>query len=449
MEEFSKEIFSEKTFEDLGLSEPLLRALQEVGFSRATKIQAAVIPLALAGKDILGQAKTGSGKTAAFGLPLLQQAEPGVEFQAFILAPTRELAQQIAAELRDLARHTDLQIEAVFGGAAMGRQVERLSRGPEIIVATPGRLIDLMQRKKLHTRNARFVVLDEVDRMLDIGFRDDIRRILRMMEGEKQTIFVSATISEEIERLARSFMRKNAERVESASGSLTVERVEQHYLTVERWDKKRLLLHLLTHEEPALTLVFCATKRMVDDLAEYLQRKGVDAHAIHGDLPQRRRNAIMKRFREGELAVLVASDVAARGIDVEGISHVVNYDIPEDAELYIHRIGRTARAGARGVAWSFVTPEEGEILTRIEKLANVVIPKMEYPDFTPSPPPPEVQAQREAAAARARKLAESNRYAPPPLPAPGETDESRFPMGLVPTTFPPRRLQGRVKRRPR
>lgn len=443
------EIFSDTPFEELGLGAPLLRALTDVGFTRATRIQADMIPLALAGKDILGQAKTGSGKTAAFGLPILERATPGEEFQAVILAPTRELAQQIASELRDFGRHTPFKIEAVYGGAPIPQQAERLARGPEIVVATPGRFIDMLERKRLHLRNVRCAVLDEVDRMLDIGFRDDIRRILKAIESRHQTVFVSATISEDIERLARTFMRESAERVESSAGSLTVDLVEQHYLTVERWDKKRLLLHLLTHEEPALTLVFCATKRMVDDLAEYLKKRDVDAHAIHGDLPQRKRNSIMNRFREGQLAVLVASDVAARGIDVDGISHVINYDIPEDSELYVHRIGRTARAGARGVAWSFVTPAEGETLTRIEKLANTHIPKMEYPDFTPGPVPRGVLEEREAQVARARKAAEADRFTPPPPPAAEQVDETRFPGGLVPKTYPPRRMRGVVKRRGR
>jgi ATP-dependent RNA helicase DeaD len=288
-------------------------------------------------------------------------------------------------------------------------------------------------------------VLDEVDRMLDIGFREDIRRILGMMRGEHQTIFVSATISEEIEKLARKFM-KDPVRLETAGGSLTVSLVEQHYIPVRAWDKKRMLHHVLTHEKPDTTLVFCRMKRTVDDVARYLKGKGVDAHAIHGDMYQGRRNSVMKRMRAGELSVLIASDLAARGLDVEGITHVINYDLPDDPEIYIHRIGRTARAGREGMAWSFVTPEEGPLLTEIEKLANVHIAERPYAQFEPGPLPESIQAEKDRDEKRLARLQSRNRYADPNLPSTRDAeDRLRFPGGVVPAKMPDKRMRGRIK----
>lgn len=441
-----EEIFEGRTFADLGLRNSVLRGIEAAGFTHPTKIQADLIPLVLAGKDVLGQSRTGTGKTAAFGLPLFHLAVRDLPFQSLILAPTRELAIQIAAELSELGRFTPIRVSAVFGGQAVQAQARQLDKGPEIIVATPGRLMDMVERGYVHLRNVRFAVLDEVDRMLDIGFRDDIKRILSQIKSPHQTIFVSATISEEIERLARTYMKDPAKLV-TTGGSLTVSLVEQHYIAVEPWDKKRMLLHLLTHEDPDLTLVFCRTKRTVDDLSKYLRDKGIDAHAIHGDMYQGKRNSVMRRLREGTLGVLVASDLASRGLDVENISHVVNYDLPEDPELYIHRIGRTARAGRRGVAWSLVTPEQGPLLTAIEKLANTHIPQKQYADFKPGPVPPDVQARREADTRRVETLRSVSRVAPPPVPAVAvaAADPTKFPGGLVPTRLPPKMLGGRVR----
>jgi ATP-dependent RNA helicase DeaD len=349
------EIFNQQTFADLGLRNSVVKGCEEAGFKHPTKIQAQLIPLVIAGKDVLGQSRTGSGKTAAFGLPLFHGAVRGLAFQSFILAPTRELALQIAAELTELGKFTPIKVSAVYGGQEVRKQAAQLDANPEIIVATPGRLMDMRERGYLHFNNAKYVVLDEVDRMLDIGFRDDIKKILSSIKSEHQTVFVSATISDEIEKLARTFM-KEPEKIITAGGSLTVSLVDQYYISVEPWDKRRMLLHLLTHEDPELTVVFCRTKRTVDDLCEYLRDKGVDAHSIHGDMYQGKRNTVMKRLRDGTLGVLVASDLAARGLDVDGISHVVNYDLPEDPEVYIHRIGRTARAGRGGVALGLLAP---------------------------------------------------------------------------------------------
>ncbi|HYE02970.1 MAG TPA: DEAD/DEAH box helicase [Phycisphaerales bacterium] len=443
----SEEIFSKSDFASLGLRSSVLKGVQDAGFVSPTTIQAQLIPVILEGHDVLGQAKTGTGKTAAFGLPILHMADKGREFQALVLVPTRELAIQVAVEINELARHTPIRASAVIGGERVADQTKRLAKGPEILVATPGRIMDMHERRIVHYRHVRFVVLDEVDRMLDIGFRDDIRRILRDCPKERQTIFVSATISPEIEALARTHARE-AKKLVASTGSLTVSLVEQHHLTVEPWDKRRLLVHLLTHEEPALTLIFCRMKRTVDELCKYLVEKGIDAHAMHGDMYQGKRNKIMQRLREGKLEVLIASDLASRGLDVDGITHVINYDLPEDPDIYVHRIGRTARAGRRGVAWSFVRPDEGKLLTQIEDLINAEIPKFDYRDFVPGPVPRGVLEERDRSSQSTKKAAAYNRFAAsnaPPPPKPQVVDRSRFPGGIVPTKMPPKRLGGRVK----
>jgi ATP-dependent RNA helicase DeaD len=448
----SPEIFdTEMTFDQLGLTEPIQRAIKAMGFRHPTRIQAQLVPVALAGKDVLGQAKTGTGKTAAFGLPLLNMCRPGEAFQALILGPTRELAVQIHNDLANFGRFTGLSAVTVYGGKPIRQQAARLARNPEIIVGTPGRVIDMVERGHLRLSNVRFAVLDEVDRMFDIGFRDDIRKILKMCPTDRQTMFVSATISKEIEDLARRHMR-DPEKIVTSSGSLTVSLVDQHYLSVQPWDKKRLLAHLLTHEEPALTVVFCRLKRSCDELVTYLARKNIEAHAIHGDLPQSKRNAVMEQLKSGKLEVLIASDLASRGIDVEGISHVINYDLPEDPDIYVHRIGRTARAGNRGVAWSLVTPEQGELLTQIEHLINTEIPKLDYPDFEPGPVPEGFRQQREQdEQLRQMRTQKLNRYATPAPPpasvaqAARPVDQQKFPGGVVPTQLPPKRMFGKVR----
>jgi ATP-dependent RNA helicase DeaD len=454
-----------RTFADIGLRNSVMKGIEACGFKYPTKTQGALIPAIMAGKDVLGQAKTGTGKTAAFALPLLHMLGRETPFQALILAPTRELAIQITGEIEDLGSHTPIRAVTVYGGQAVRTQADKLQRGAQIIVGTPGRIMDMLERGHLHFGNITHVVLDEVDRMLDIGFRDDIRKILEQVPGPRQTVFVSATISPEIERLARKHMRGDAEKIIVHSGSLTVNLVRQHYLPVNPWDKKRLLLHLLRHEEPALTVVFCRLKRHVDEIARGLSARGIEAHAIHGDMSQGKRNTTMKRLRDGHLSVLVASDLASRGLDVEGITHVINYDLPEDPEVYVHRIGRTARAGRGGVAWSLVTPEQGDLLTEIEKLINAEVPRLDYPDFTPSDTPP--QGYRAPVDSRSQGLSvvHAGGEAPKPPEAPKavnrleaskptldnveavRADPSKFPGGIVPTKLPPKLLVRGVKRR--
>lgn len=390
-----------QTFADLGLRDSVLRGVTEAGFVHPTDIQARLIPPALRGLDVIGQAKTGTGKTAAFGLPILHLADKDLPMLALILTPTRELAVQVADELEMLGRYTPIRTVCIIGGESMRAQSRSVERGAHILVGTPGRIMDMHGRGQIHFRNVRHVVLDEVDRMLDIGFRDDIRRILGTIRQPHQTIFVSATISPDIERLARSYMKPDAVKITTVSGSLTVSLVDQKYLSVEPWDKRSLLLWLLRHEKPETTLVFCRTKATVHKCAVYLRDHGIPAKEIHGDLHQNKRNKVMDALREGKLHVLIASDLAARGLDVEHITHVINYDLPEDPEIYIHRIGRTARAGRRGTAWSFVTPEEGQRLTEIEKLAGVLIEEVKYPGFTPGPIPEDRRREIEARKLRA------------------------------------------------
>jgi ATP-dependent RNA helicase DeaD len=438
-----------KTFKDLGIRASVLKGLDELGFKHPTKIQSLLIPHLMQGKDMLGQARTGTGKTGAFGLPILNAANKETPFQALIMVPTRELCVQVAQEMQDMGEYTPIKTVAVYGGERMQKQIDALRHGPQVVVSTPGRLMDMLERGHLHLNNVKFAVLDEVDRMLDIGFRDDIRRILGQCPAERQTVFVSATISPEIERLAQKFARNPEKVVATDTGPLTTKTVKQYYLPVQRWDKRRLIAHLLTHEEPDTTLVFCKMKRTVDELEKYLQDKQIDAHAIHGDKAQAKRNKIIERLKAGKLHVLIASDLVARGIDVEGISHVINYDLPEDPEVYVHRIGRTARIGREGVAWSLVTPDDGELLTAIENLINAEIPKLDYPDFKPSAPPPgrggpgaNFPAPKPAAPPVDRITAT---VAPAmPIVAAAGTDH-RFPGGVVPTMLPPNRMGGRMK----
>ncbi len=444
----SQDIFAaDRTFASLGLSEPILRALSDRGFTHPTQIQADLIPIVLAGKDCLGQAKTGTGKTAAFGLPALQLLSKDAPLSVLILVPTRELAIQVAKEIHDFARHTGHHVVPIYGGQPISTQVQKLQRGPAIIVGTPGRVMDMHERRLLSYDHVKYAVLDEVDRMLDIGFREDIRRILGSMKHHPQTVFVSATISPDIEKLARQYLR-DPEKIVTSARSLTVSQVRQSYFAVERWDKRKLLLHLLRKEEPALTLIFCRMKRTVDEVTMFLSKNGIDAHQMHGDMYQTKRDKVMVKLREGELSVLVASDLASRGLDVDDISHVINYDLPEDPEIYVHRIGRTARAGREGVAWSFVCPDQGDLLTSIESLANIEIPVSTYDDFVPGVVPQDIHAQRELDQVRKQNSMES-KSRNPLANKPDATDALRFPGGLVPTQPPPKRLGGRLTSRRR
>jgi len=439
------EIFDVDTsFKAMGLRDSVVRGLEAAGFERPTHIQAALIPLILAGNDVIGQAKTGTGKTAAFGLPILNGADKDVPMQALILVPTRELAAQVSSELKELGQFTPIRTTCIIGGESMRQQTHSVQQGGHIIVGTPGRIMDMQGRRLIHFENVRFAVLDEVDRMLDIGFRDDIRKILSGIKGKHQTV------GDDIERLARQFASPDAERVTTTSGALTVSLVDQKLFFVEPWDKSRLLLHLLKHEKPHTTLVFCRTKATVQRLTQFLQKRKVDAREMHGDLHQRRRTKVMDSMREGSLNVLIASDLAARGLDVDHITHVINYDIPEDPEVYVHRIGRTARLGRRGTAWSFASSTDGKLLTEIEKLTGVLIDRQEYAGFDPGPVPDDVQRQRHSDAQRGGDPVEKMKERTKPTAMDSLSEEQQklmFPDGHVPASAPRRTLGSRLRRR--
>ncbi|MGC8642246.1 MAG: DEAD/DEAH box helicase [Isosphaeraceae bacterium] len=368
-------------FQTMGLSREMLGSLKHARYSYPTPIQAAFIPEALDGLDVIGQAKTGTGKTAAFGIPLIEMMESrGRGPQAIILAPTRELVQQIVGELQKLARGRDVAICGIYGGEPIERQLRALSRGVDIVVGTPGRVLDHMERRTLYLGEIVHVVLDEADRMLDIGFRPDIERILRKVPVPHQTMLLSATISDEVRKLSHRYMYHPIE-VNLSHDEPSVETIKQFYISVNHDRKVELLVHLLKRDRPRQCIVFTRTKRGADRLADRLRRVVPGVASIHGDLPQSARDRVMRGFRNGSVPVLVATDVVGRGIDVEGISHVINYDIPDDPENYVHRIGRTGRMGKDGIAYLFVGPDQGEPLTMIENLINKVIPALRVEGF--------------------------------------------------------------------
>ncbi len=378
-----KQLRLPQAFADLGLEVPFLEALARLGFETPSEIQKQLIPPALAGRDLLGQARTGTGKTAAFALPILQRLDPAGRLQAVCLVPTRELAVQVTGEIQRIAACTSLHIVAIYGGQKIATQLHHLGRRPHFVVGTPGRILDFLHRRTLDISQIRFAILDEVDRMLDIGFRDDIRAILGRITAAHQTIFVSATIDQEIKRLAMKYMTDPLE-INVSQDKLTVDEIDQSYVTTEPRDKFQALRLILEQDNPPITIVFCNTKHGARKLAKKLHDVGVNAKEIHGDLVQEKRERVMARFRKHQLRVLVATDLASRGIDVSAITHIINYDIPQDPQAYVHRIGRTARMGARGTAITFVTREEGKELTSIEMLINCQISPRTIPEFAPA-----------------------------------------------------------------
>jgi ATP-dependent RNA helicase DeaD len=359
----------------------MLKALKHARYLTPTPIQQAFIPQALDGCDVIGQAKTGTGKTAAFGIPLIEMLERrGRGPQAIILAPTRELTQQIVGELQKLTRDAEISVCGTFGGEPIDKQIRALSHGVDLVVGTPGRVLDHIERRTLYLGDIVHVVLDEADRMLDIGFRPDIERILRKLPSPRQTLLLSATINADVRRLSQRYMFEPIE-VNLSRDEPSVDTIRQYYISVTADRKLDLLVLLLARDRPRQCIVFTRTKRGVDRLADRLHKTLKGVSAIHGDLPQTTRDRVMRGFRSGQISVLVATDVVGRGIDVEGISHVINYDIPDDPENYVHRIGRTGRMGKDGVAYLFVCPDQGEPLTAIENLINRVIPPLEVEGF--------------------------------------------------------------------
>lgn len=368
-------------FSELGLSESILSALEQMGFESATAIQEQAIPMALTGQDMIGQAQTGTGKTVAFSIPIVEKVNPRGGLQALILTPTRELCIQVAEEITKVGGNKGVRVLPVYGGQDILRQIRGLRNNPHVVVATPGRLMDHMNRKTVQFNNVSFVVLDEADEMLDMGFIEDIETILSACPSERQTLLFSATIKPGVQQLARRFMRDFTV-VSVKAKDLTVPTIEQVYYEVPENHKLDVLTRLLDIQNPELAIVFGRTKRRVDELTKALQTRGYIADGLHGDLSQKQRDNVMDKFREGGLEILVATDVAARGIDVSGVTHVYNFDIPQDIDSYVHRIGRTGRAGKSGVASTFVTPREVEHLHQIEHVTKRKITKNSLPTLT-------------------------------------------------------------------
>lgn len=342
-------------FEELNINIKLKEAIRKKGFAEASEVQEKVIPTALAGKDLVGKSKTGTGKTAAFAIPLIEKIAPRRGISALIVVPTRELALQVKEEISSIAFGSGLKAVSVFGGQSISRQAELIDREPEIIVGTPGRLLDLMARGILSFRHAKFLVLDEADKMFDMGFREDIEKILSHFPRERQTMLFCATMPEGIFQLAESHMKHDRIFFDLSEDNSPVEEVEQYYVMVDRNRKVSTLHEILSRERHSKTLVFCRTKRTVDWLESQLSRRGVRALAIHGDRTQNSRNYIIDRYKTSKVGVLIATDLVARGIHVDDIHNVINYDFPEEPEIYLHRIGRTARQGKKGRAISFCT----------------------------------------------------------------------------------------------
>lgn len=384
------------SFKNLELTQPILKALDTQGYTTPTPIQKQAIPLVLQGKDILGVAQTGTGKTAAFGIPLLQildeknNSKKGIK--ALILTPTRELAIQIDESLAAYGKYTKLSHSVIFGGVSQVNQVSKLKRGVDILVATPGRLLDLMNQGFINLRQLEIFVLDEADRMLDMGFIHDVKKVIKVLPEKRQTLFFSATMPEEIQSLAK-IMLKNPSKIEVTPPSSTVDKIQQRIYFTNKPDKRKLLLHLLETNGISTALVFTRTKHGADKVARFLDKAKIKSAAIHGNKSQNSRQNALKNFKNGNLNVLVATDIAARGIDIDELKHVFNFDLPNVPETYVHRIGRTGRAGNEGMAISFCAADERKELKDIEKLAAIKIPVVDEhpypmdPNATPAKAP--------------------------------------------------------------
>ena len=368
-------------YDESGLDERIIRAVSEMGFEYMSPIQAAAIPVMMEGVDIIGQAQTGTGKTAAFGIPLLQKVDPdNKHLQAVVLCPTRELAMQAADDIRDFAKYmSGIKVLPVYGGQDISRQIKALSAGVQIVVGTPGRVMDHMRRHTMKMKDVRVLVLDEADEMLDMGFRDDIETILQGMPEERQTALFSATMPKPILDITKKY-QKDARFIKMTPKEITVKAIEQAYYRVPQKMKEEVLTRLMDYYNPARSLIFCNTKRMVDQLSESLKGKGYLCDGLHGDLSQNQRDTVMNLFRSGRINILIATDVAARGIDVSGVEAVFNFDIPEDIEYYVHRIGRTGRAGKSGKSFTLVGGREMYKLREIEKICHTSIEERRVPN---------------------------------------------------------------------
>jgi len=409
-------------FDQLGLSEVMLSALAAAEYHTPSPVQAGIIPHAVIGTDVLGQARTGTGKTAAFAIPILEQlansAAKGKSPRAIVLVPTRELAVQVRDEIAKLAHGRKTRCIAAYGGKPIRSQITQLERGCDIVVGTPGRVLDHLARGTLQLEHLLCVVLDEADRMLDIGFRPDIEKILRRCPKKRQTLLLSATVAPGVERLAKRYMTDPVVMDFSPKGK-SVSTIEQRYFTVEEQRKFDLLVRLMKREQPEQTIVFCRTKRGTDRVHRKLSQKIKGVDCIHGDMQQTGRDRVMSAFRAGNVKVLVATDVVGRGIDVTSISHIINYDLPQSSDDYVHRVGRTGRMGREGIAFSFVTPEQGIELTRIEMLINKQLMRDEIEGF-----------QTVAQAAPPQDSGEEDKDEPKKPAPPGQRPRRRHRRGL-------------------
>lgn len=392
----------QEMFGSLLLDKKIVNALTDMGFEEPSPIQEQTIPLVLDGYDVIGQAQTGTGKTAAFGIPLIQSITDHKHIQALIMTPTRELAIQVAEEVGKIGRTSRIKALPVYGGQPIERQIRALKSGVQIVIGTPGRLIDHINRKTIKLDHIKFLVLDEADEMLDMGFVDDMEEIMRNLPVERQTLLFSATMPRPILSLTKKYM-KAPKNVTVSKEELTVPLIEQYYF--ETKDKVEGLCRLLDAEIDGKIIIFCRTKKGVDDLAIALASRGYMAEGLHGDLSQTQRDRVMKKFREGTADILIATDVAARGIDIDNITHVINFDIPQDPESYVHRIGRTGRAGNTGIAMTFITPREFRQLKLIERAANTRITRRQLPTTANV-----VERQREIIVSRMQAVLELNNY---------------------------------------
>ena len=366
-------------FEELGISAATMKSLKRMGFEEATPIQAETIPLSLENKDLIGQAQTGTGKTTAFGVPMIDKIDIEKDFiQGIVIAPTRELAIQVSEELYKIGYGKRARVLAIYGGQDINRQIRALKNRPNIIVGTPGRLLDHINRKTIRLDHVHTVVLDEADEMLNMGFIEDIEAILAQIPAEHQTMLFSATMPAPIQRMAQKFM-KEPQIIRVKAKEMTVSAIDQYYVEVQERNKFDILTRLLDIQSPELSIIFGRTKRRVDELSEALNLRGYNAEGIHGDLSQAKRMSVLRKFKEGSIDVLVATDVAARGLDISGVTHVYNFDIPQDPESYVHRIGRTGRAGKHGVAMTFITPREKSYLHVVEKTTRKKMERMQPP----------------------------------------------------------------------
>ena len=392
-----------KKFEELGISPATLKSLQRMGFEEATPIQAETIPLGLENKDVIGQAQTGTGKTTAFGVPMIDKIDYSKDIiQGIIIAPTRELAIQVSEELYKIGYGKRARVLSIYGGQDINRQIRALKRPPHIIVGTPGRLLDHINRKTLRLDHVQMVVLDEADEMLNMGFIEDIESILAQVPEEHQTLLFSATMPAPIQRIAERFMHE-PQVIRVKAKEMTVSLIDQYYIETQERNKFDALTRLLDIQSPELAIIFGRTKRRVDELAEALNLRGYNAEGIHGDLSQAKRMSVLRKFKEGNLDVLVATDVAARGLDISGVTHVYNFDIPQDPESYVHRIGRTGRAGNAGVAITLITPREKSYLHVVEKTTRKKMERMEAPTLDEA-----LEGQQKAAIEKITQTIESN-----------------------------------------